>query len=48
VVMLIVYVLEIFIDNNFARVKWKHMLSWSWAITAFCVTVNLVLFQFAF
>ncbi|MCL1880281.1 MAG: NADH-quinone oxidoreductase subunit H [Actinomycetia bacterium] len=42
VALLVVYFLEIFIDNNFARVKWGAMLRWSWIVTLVCVTVNLV------
>lgn len=42
-VALLVYFLEIIIDNTFARVKWQAMLSWSWVVTLLCVLVSLVL-----
>lgn len=38
-----VYFLEIVIDNSFARVKWQHMLFWSWTVTLSCTVVSLVL-----
>jgi formate hydrogenlyase subunit 4 len=38
-----VYFLEVFIDNNFARVKWQSMLKWSWAVTLVCCVLNIVL-----
>jgi formate hydrogenlyase subunit 4 len=41
-VVIVVYLLEILIDNNFARVKWQAMLKWSWVITLVCCTVNIV------
>jgi formate hydrogenlyase subunit 4 len=44
----LVYLLEIFIDNNFARVKWQFMLKSSWAVTLVCVVVNLVIFRMFF
>ncbi|MDR1183267.1 MAG: NADH-quinone oxidoreductase subunit H, partial [Coriobacteriales bacterium] len=37
--IVIVYLLEIFIDNNFARVKWQFMVASSWAVTFVCVVV---------
>jgi ech hydrogenase subunit B len=42
--VIVVYLLEIFIDNNFARVKWQHMLKWSWIVTFVCVLLNIFLF----
>ncbi len=47
VVIAAVFVLEILIDNNAARVKWKTMLASSWAITLVLVGVNLAVVQFA-
>jgi len=38
-----VYFLEVFIDNNFARVKWQSMLKWSWVVTLVCCSLNIVL-----
>jgi formate hydrogenlyase subunit 4 len=46
--IIIVYLLEIFIDNNFARVKWQHMVLSSWAVTFVCVVANLVIFRMVF
>lgn len=43
-----VYLLEIFIDNNFARVKWQHMLGSSWAVTLVCVILNMVILETVF
>jgi formate hydrogenlyase subunit 4 len=40
-VVFIVYFLEVFIDNNFARVKWGAMLKWSWIVTIVCTALNL-------
>jgi ech hydrogenase subunit B len=42
-VILIVYFLEILIDNTCARVKWKDMLILSWIVTLICAGVNLIL-----
>jgi formate hydrogenlyase subunit 4 len=39
----LVYLFEILIDNNFARVKWDAMLKWSWAVTAVCGAANLAI-----
>ena len=41
--VLIVYFIEIVIDNSFARVKWQSMLSWSWAVTLLCTIGSSVL-----
>jgi formate hydrogenlyase subunit 4 len=38
-----VYLLEILIDNNFARVKWQFMLASSWIVTFVCVAANMVI-----
>lgn len=40
---IIVYILEIIIDNGFARVKWQLALKSSWIITGILGTVNLVI-----
>jgi ech hydrogenase subunit A len=42
IVALLVYFLEVLIDNNFARVKWQAMLKWSWLVTLVFCTVNIV------
>jgi formate hydrogenlyase subunit 4 len=43
VVVIVVYFLEIMIDNNFARVKWQAMFKWSWIVTLVLSFVNLFL-----
>jgi ech hydrogenase subunit B len=43
-----VYLLEIFIDNNFARVKWQFMLGSSWAVTLVCVVANVIILETLF
>lgn len=40
-VMIVVYLLEVWIDNNFARVKWQLMLGSSWVIAFICGVVNI-------
>lgn len=43
---LIIYFLEIWVDNNFARVKWQSMLKWAWAIAlvvGFCNIAALMI-----
>lgn len=40
---ILVYILEIIIDNGFARVKWQLALKSSWIITGVLGTVNLVI-----
>ena len=43
VACLIVYFLEIWIDNNFARVKWQAMLKYAWIIVIVTFVVNVVI-----
>jgi len=43
IVILLVYFLEILIDNTCARLKWKDMLILSWAVTLICAGVNLII-----
>jgi formate hydrogenlyase subunit 4 len=43
VVIVLVYFLEIWIDNNFARVKWQFMLKAAWLVALICGAVNLVI-----
>ena len=45
VAVAICYFIEILIDNTNARVKWNHMLSSSWIITAVLGAVNLVILE---
>lgn len=42
---IIVYFLEILLDNAFARVKWQAALKVSWVVTAFVSIINLVVLQ---
>ena len=46
VVVLAVYFLEIWIDNNFARVKWQFMLKSAWAVALVAGGVNLAFLAF--
>jgi ech hydrogenase subunit A len=41
VALVVIYFLEILIDNNFARVKWQAMLKWTWVVTIICFIVNI-------
>lgn len=45
-VVLVVYLLEIWIDNNFARVKWQAMLKWAWLVALVTGTVNVAFLAF--
>ena len=45
-VMVVVYFLEVFIDNNFARVKWQLMLKSAWIVALVCGTINLAILVF--
>ncbi len=42
---LVVYFLEILIDNSFARAKWQYVLSSSWAVAATLGFANVVILQ---
>ena len=46
VAAVLAYLLEIFIDNNFARVKWQAMLKWSWIVALVLGGVNVALLMF--
>lgn len=46
VVVAVVYLIEILIDNNFARVKWQVALSTSWWFAFICGSLNLSLIPF--
>ena len=41
VVALATFFLEIFIDNNFARVKWQKCLKWAWAVALAAGILNV-------
>ncbi|MEG0016263.1 MAG: NADH-quinone oxidoreductase subunit H, partial [Gordonibacter sp.] len=46
VVIAVVYFLEIWIDNNFARVKWQLLLKSSWAVAFVAGFVNIAVLAF--
>lgn len=46
VALALIYLFEIWIDNNFARVKWQAMLKWSWIVTLVAAGVNIALLLF--
>ena len=48
VVVALVFVFEIWIDNNFARVKWQHCLKWSWILAAIVGLINISVLIFMF
>ncbi|HOM01913.1 MAG TPA: NADH-quinone oxidoreductase subunit H [Acetivibrio sp.] len=43
---IIAYLLEIVVDNAFARVKWQHALKSTWVVTGVLASVNLVILSF--
>ena len=45
-VVVVVYFLEIWIDNNFARVKWQFMLKSAWAVALVAGGVNIAVLAF--
>ncbi len=45
-VAVVVYFLEIWIDNNFARVKWQFMLKSAWAVALVSGGVNIAVLAF--
>lgn len=47
IVALVAFVLEILIDNNFARVKWQFMLKSSWLVALVAGGLNIALLAFA-
>ena len=46
VVCLVVFFLEILIDNNFARVKWQAMLKTSWLVALVLGGLNIIYLLF--
>lgn len=46
VVALIVYFFEIWVDNNFARVKWQAMLKWAWIVALVAGGINIAILAF--
>ena len=47
-VAIVAYLLEIFIDNNFARVKWQAMLKSAWLVALMLGGINIILQMFVF
>lgn len=47
VVAALAFFLEIFIDNNFARVKWQKCLKWAWVVALVCGLANTAWLVFA-
>ena len=47
VVAAIVYFLEIWIDNNFARVKWQALLKSAWVVALVAGGVNIAVLAYA-
>lgn len=43
---IIIYLLEIWIDNNFARVKWQMVLKSTWIITLVLGGINIIFLAF--
>ena len=41
VALVLIYLLEIWIDNNFARVKWQLLLKSAWVVTLVCAGINI-------
>ena len=46
VAALVIWFFEIWIDNNFARVKWKSMLKWAWLVALIAGGLNIVVLAF--
>lgn len=46
VVALLVYFFEVFIDNNFARVKWQLMFKSAWIVALVCGGINIAILAF--
>ena len=46
VAVVVVYFLEIWIDNTFARVKWQVMFKGAWGVALVASIVNFALFYY--
>ena len=46
IVALVVWFLEIWIDNNFARVKWQLMLKSAWAVALVAGGINIAVLMY--
>ena len=43
IVAIVVYLIEVFVDNNFARVKWQIMFKSAWIVALVCGILNFFL-----
>lgn len=46
VAFVLIYLLEIWIDNNFARVKWQKVLKSTWIVTLVLAGINIIVLAF--
>lgn len=46
VAVAVVYFFEIWIDNNFARVKWQLLLKSAWIVTLVCAGINIAVLMY--
>lgn len=46
VAVIIIYLFEIWVDNNFARVKWQAMLKWAWIVALIAGGLNVAFLAF--
>ena len=46
IVAIVIYFLEIWIDNNFARTRWQAMLGSAWFIALVCGGLNVIVLMF--
>ncbi|MBQ9021572.1 MAG: NADH-quinone oxidoreductase subunit H [Eggerthellaceae bacterium] len=46
VAVILIYFFEIWVDNNFARVKWQAMLKWAWIVALLAGGLNVAFLAF--
>ena len=46
IAFILIYLLEIWIDNNFARVKWQLVLKSTWIVTLVLGGINILVLAF--
>ena len=46
IALALVYFLEIWIDNNFARVKWQALLKSAWIVTLIAGGINIAVLAY--
>lgn len=44
--VILIYLFEIWVDNNFARVKWQAMLKWAWIVALIAGGLNVAFLAF--